>query len=298
MGLLAAGLSAALLAGCAVDLGPEIASVKKTERAYLSAIATGDGATACRQLTNDQVQAVIQAAASLGATTCPAAIEAFTHSLSAAAKHDLLTAQIVNVQINGNAGSAQIKGSSRTYGFTKQHGKWLISSGVSSAPAASSTAVPAAGVSAAAYVHAVCSAVGPFEKSVQASAGALSPSSISNPATGKTALQSFLSSVSRDAGTALSALKAAGTPKVPGGAGIETAIVAAFTRLDGALTTASSSAAALPTSSASAFQSAATGLGTTVRDSINGISASLAGLKSPGLSAAAAKDPGCASLTG
>jgi hypothetical protein len=298
MGLLAAGMTAALLAGCAVDLGPEIASVKKTERAYLTAIATGDGATACRQLTTDQVQAVIQAAASLGATSCPAAIAAFTHSLSAAAKHDLLSAQIVNVQINGNAGSAQIKGSSRIYGFTKQHSTWLISSGVSSAPAASSTAVPASGVTAAAYVHAVCSAVAPFEKRVQTSAGALNPASVASPASGKTALEAFLTSVAKDAGTALSQLKAAGTPKVPGGAGIETAIVSAFARLDAALGTASNSAAALPTTSAAAFRGAATGLGTTVRDSISGISASLAGLKSPALVAAAAKDPACASLTG
>jgi hypothetical protein len=298
-GLLAAGMTAALLAGCgSVDLGPQIAGVKKTETAYLTAVANGDGSGACSELTSSQVQAVIQSAASLGATSCPAAIGDFAHSLSAAAKHDLLTAQIVNVQINVNQGSAQIKGSSRTYGFAKQGGKWLISSGVSSAPAASSTAVPASGVAAAAYVHSVCSAVGPFEKNVQTSVGALNPKTVQSPASGKTALESFLNSVSKDAGTTLSQLRAAGTPKVPGGAGIETAIVAAFARLDGALRMASTSAAALPTTNATAFRSAATGLGTTVRDSISGISVSLASLKSPALQAAAAKDPACAALTG
>ena len=295
MGLLAAATAAALLAGCAIDLGPEIASVKKTERAYLTAIANGDGAGACSQLTSSQVQVVVQSAASLGAASCPAAIVLFSHSLPAAAKHDLLSAQIVNVQINGNLGSAQIKGSSRTYNFAKQHGKWLISGGVS-APTASSTAVPASGVSAAAFVHAVCSAVGPFEKRVQSSAGALNAGSVQSTAAGKAALESFLRGASKDAAAALSQLKSAGTPKVPGGAGIGTAIVTAFTRLDGALQAAATNAAALPTGSAGSFKSAATTLGTTVRASIAGITVSLGGLKSPALQAAAAKDPACAGV--
>ena len=296
-GVLAACLIAVLVAGCgSTNLGPSIAAVKKVERTYLTAVATGDGATACSQLTSAQIQAVTQSGASIGAVSCPAAIHDFSRSLKGPAQHDLLAAQIVNPQVNGNAASVQLKGSTQTYTFAKVGGKWLISGGISAAPAASSTAVPATGVGAAAYVHAVCSAVGPFEKSVQSSAGALNPSAIKNPAQGKTALEAFMSTVSKDAGTALSQLKAAGTPKVPGGAGIGTSIVTAFAELDTALKTASTAAASLPTTSASAFHGAATGLGTTVRNSINGISVSLGGLKSPSLEAAAAKDPACASL--
>jgi hypothetical protein len=297
-GVLAACIVAMLAAGCgSTDLGPQIAAVKKVEHTYLTAIATGDGATACSQLTSAQIQAVVQSGASIGAVSCPAAIHDFARTLKAAAQHQLETAQIVNPQVNGNAASVQLKGSTRTYTFAKVGGKWLISGGVSGAPAASSTAVPSAGVSAASYVRAVCSAVAPFEKSVQTSAGAaLNSTAIKNPAQGKTALVSFMSTASKDAATALSQLKAAGVPKVAGGSGIGVSIVTAFERLATALQTASSAAASIPTSSASAFRAAATGLGTTVRDSINGISVSLGGLKSPALQAAAAKDPACASL--
>jgi hypothetical protein len=300
MGLLAAGLTAALVAGCGggSNLGPSISAIKKTETAYLTAVAHGDGATACDQLTSAQSAAVLQAGVGAGASSCETAIKAFAHSLGATSKQALLSAKIVNVQVDPPNGSAQLKGNSRTYMFQKVAGRWLISGGVAGTSAPASTAVPKSGVSAATYVHAVCAAIGPFEKKVQASASVLSPSAITNASTGKSALQSFLKSVSAEAGAAVSQLQAAGTPKVAGGAAIETSIVGAFTRLDSSLQVATNSADALPTTSASAFHAAATALGKTIQSSTAGITASLGGLKSPALQAAASKDPACASLTG
>jgi hypothetical protein len=153
------------------------------------------------------------------------------------------------------------------------------------------------GVSPSAYVRSVCNAVGPFESSVAARSNALNPSTIRSPAEGKIALRHFLSAVAADTGTALSKLQNAGTPSVSGGDKIESAIVGAFTQLDGAMKAAARRADHLPTDSASAFQAAATALGTTVRNSMNGIGSSLSGLKSAELQKAAASEPACKRLS-
>ena len=152
-------------------------------------------------------------------------------------------------------------------------------------------------VSAAAYVRAVCNAVGPFENDVRARSNALNPSAIKSPVEGKVALKSFLSAVATDTGTALQRLRSAGAPDVPGGGRIESAIVGAFAQLDRAMRTAAKSAATLPTTSTGAFQTAATTLGTTVRNSMNGIGTSLSGLKSPALQKAALNEPACKKLS-
>ena len=151
-------------------------------------------------------------------------------------------------------------------------------------------------VSATAYVRAVCNAVGPFEQQVAARSNALDPQSIKSPAQGKVALQSFLSAIAGDTATALAKLRAAGTPNVGNGTQIQGTIVAAFEQLDRAMKGAAKSADALPTASPSAFQAAATTLGTTVRSSMNGIGSSLSELRSPALQQAAVKEPACSRL--
>jgi hypothetical protein len=152
-------------------------------------------------------------------------------------------------------------------------------------------------VSAAAYVRSVCNAVGPFERQVAARSNALDPQSIKSPDQGKVALKSFLSAIATDTDTALSRLRAAGTPNVAGGTKIESTIVAAFAQLDKAMKSAATSADDLPTASPSAFQAAATTLGTTVRSSMNGIGSSLSALRSSTLEKAALKEPACSSLS-
>jgi hypothetical protein len=153
------------------------------------------------------------------------------------------------------------------------------------------------GVSAGAYVKAICDSVGPFQKDVQARAGTLNVSTISNPASGKKALQGFLGAVAADANQALSKLKAAGTPNIQNGKSISSAMVAAFTQVKDALTRAQSQANSLPTGSPIAFKNAATAIGSTVQSSLTGIGTSLGGLKSPELEKAAAGQPDCKALT-
>jgi hypothetical protein len=143
----------------------------------------------------------------------------------------------------------------------------------------------------------VCNAVGPFESDVRARSNALSPSAITSPSAGRIALKGFLSAIAGDTGTALARLRAAGTPDVNGGGKIESAIVGSFAQLNKAMKTAATTADSLPTTSASAFQAAATSLGTTVRNSMNGIGTSLSGLKSAALQKAAASEPACRRLS-
>jgi hypothetical protein len=151
-------------------------------------------------------------------------------------------------------------------------------------------------VSPAAYVKSICSTVGPFEKDVQARSSALNLSSITNATQGKQALQGFLNAVVTDTDTAVSKLKAAGTPSVSNGKKISTALVAAFTQLRGALHQAATNAGSLPTSSPQAFKTAAQSLGNTVKGSMTSIGSGLQGLQSPDLEKAAAKEPSCKTL--
>jgi hypothetical protein len=152
------------------------------------------------------------------------------------------------------------------------------------------------GVTAGAYVKAICTAVGPFEKDVQARSSALNLSKISNPIQGKTALQGFLTAVTADTGRAVSQLKAAGSPDVTNGKQISAAIVSAFSQLQTAISQAANQANSLPTSSAAAFKTAAQALGTGIQSSIGGIGSSLSGLKSPALEKAAKSEPSCTTL--
>jgi hypothetical protein len=153
-------------------------------------------------------------------------------------------------------------------------------------------------VSPTSYARSICKAVGPFEKDVAQRSSALNLTQIKNASEGKSALQGFLAAIASDTATAVTQLKAAGTPSVKNGQQIANALVQAFTRLKAALDTAAKSALQLPTGSATAFRAAADALGTSVKSSMSDIGASLSGLKSPELETAARKVPACQTLGG
>jgi hypothetical protein len=154
------------------------------------------------------------------------------------------------------------------------------------------------GTSAAQYVKAICTAVGPFEKDVAARSNALNSAKLTSAAQGKKAVQDFLTAVSSDTDQALTKLQGAGTPNVANGKAISTTIVAAFKQLKNAIGTALTQAKALSTTSPQAFQTGAKALGATVQGSLGGISTSLGKLKSADLEKAAAKEPACKALNG
>ena len=151
-------------------------------------------------------------------------------------------------------------------------------------------------VTPASYVKSICSAVAPFEKDVQTRSSALNLTTVNSPAEGKKALQGFLNAVASDTDHTVSQIKSAGTPNVKNGKAIQTAMVSAFTQLQGAMHQAASQANSLPTTSAAAFKSGADALGGTVRNSITGIGTSLNGLKNADLEKAASGEPACKTL--
>ncbi len=155
----------------------------------------------------------------------------------------------------------------------------------------SSTVTPTA------YVTTLCKAIGPFEKNFASRERTLDPTAKNTPAERRTALISFLNGVSGDMQRTVSTLKSAGNPDVADGKKIQSAIVAAFARLESVMKSGARQAQSLPTDSATAFETAATKLGRAVQTSLAGIGTSLASLRSPKLEKAAAKVPACKTIT-
>jgi hypothetical protein len=150
-------------------------------------------------------------------------------------------------------------------------------------------------VSAAAYVKTVCSAISPLEHDVVTRTEALSAATAANAVQAKKTLEGFLAAVGQDADQAVSRISGAGTPDISNGKAVASDIVKAFTQLRDAMHAAGKKASSLPTSSPSAYKTAAQALNANVRASLNNIDAS--GLSNPAIEQAAAKEPVCKSLS-
>jgi hypothetical protein len=149
-------------------------------------------------------------------------------------------------------------------------------------------------VSAGSYVKSVCSAISPLERDVVNRSSALNNSSASNATDAKKTLQGFLNAIEQDSENAVSRIRSAGTPDISGGKTVAGAIVRTFSELRDAMRVAVTKSQALPTTSASSFNTAAQALTTSVRGSLNNIDAS--GLSNPELEKAASKESACKSL--
>ena len=149
-------------------------------------------------------------------------------------------------------------------------------------------------VSAGSYVKSVCSAISPLERDVVTRSSALNNSTATNATQAKQTLQGFLNAIEQDSEHAVSRIRAAGTPDISGGKTVSGAIVRTFSQLRDAMKVAVTKSQALPTNSASSFNSAAQTLTASVRGSLNSIDAS--GLSNPDLEKAASKEPACKSL--
>ena len=149
-------------------------------------------------------------------------------------------------------------------------------------------------ITAGTYVKSVCSAISPLERDVSIRSSALNDSTASNATDAKRTLQGFLNAIEQDSEHAVSQIRAAGTPDISNGKAVSGAIVRAFSQLRDAMKVAVSKSHALPTDSASSFNSAAQALTSSVRGALNGIDAS--GLTNPALEKAASTEPACKSL--
>ena len=152
------------------------------------------------------------------------------------------------------------------------------------------------GVSATSYVSSVCTAATTWRNSIQAAGTKLSAGVNTKSLTkAKAEYVDFVNSLVAATGQAESQLKSAGTPSVSNGTQIANSLVGIFANAKGTLQQAASSAAALPTSSTSAFESSASQVVTRIRSSLAGMS-SVTPERNAELRAAASKDKTCQSL--
>jgi predicted small secreted protein len=155
------------------------------------------------------------------------------------------------------------------------------------------------GVTPAAYVKSMCTALGNWKTDVQ-SAGSKLQSSGAQSATrpvAKRDYQTFVSALVTATRRAANALHAAGEPSVGDGKRIASGLARAFDQATVKLAQAQSQAKSIPTGSASAFQLGASSVTTQIRSALQGI-AGVAPSQSAPLRSAAAKDPACQVLRG
>lgn len=169
---------------------------------------------------------------------------------------------------------------------------------VAAAVAAAGCGGSGSGVSPAAYVKAVCTAATNWRNQIQAAGTKLSAGVNTKSLTkAKTEYLAFVDSLVTATGQAESQLKSAGTPSVSNGGQIAGSLVRIFTTARSTLAGAASQAAALPTSSVHAFETAAGTVVTSIRSSLAGMS-NVSPEKNAQLRSAASKDKTCQSLAG
>jgi hypothetical protein len=150
------------------------------------------------------------------------------------------------------------------------------------------------GVTAAAYVHSMCSALGNWKNDIQQAGAKLQSSgagTASRPMAKRYYLE-FVSALLSATQRATGALKSAGEPSVGGGRQIADGLARAFDGASHKLARASTQAGTISTASASAFQLGASAVTAEIRAALQGI-ALVKPSESPELRAAAAKDTAC-----
>jgi hypothetical protein len=127
----------ALAAGCG-GASSDTSQISSTLTTYLSALADGNGRAACDQLTGAQARAVVETAASAGATSCVDAIDELSRNLGGDEKRTLRDAKVVNIHVNRDRATADALGATQITQLVKSGGHWLISGGTTTPSAASS----------------------------------------------------------------------------------------------------------------------------------------------------------------
>jgi hypothetical protein len=153
------------------------------------------------------------------------------------------------------------------------------------------------GATPAAYVKSICTSLTNWSSGIKSAGAQLQASAAgtNSLSKGKQQYQTFVSSLVSVTGRTEQDLKAAGVPAVKSGKSISNALVSAFSQAKAGLTQAATQAAAIPTSNASAYQAAATGVTASIRQTLARM-ATVRPEKDPQLHAAAAKEPACQAL--
>jgi hypothetical protein len=153
------------------------------------------------------------------------------------------------------------------------------------------------GVTAAAYVKSVCGTLAAWKTDVTGAAGKLqtASSAAKTLAAGKREYVVFVTSLVAATRRAAAGLQAAGVPNVTNGKQGATALSQAFAHASTSLAGTITQAQAIPTTSASAYQAAASGVSNQFKQSLNGL-ANASPKRNGQLRAAAVKDPTCKAL--
>lgn len=153
------------------------------------------------------------------------------------------------------------------------------------------------GVSPSAYVKSICTSLGNWSAAIKAAGNRLQASATGTTSLvkGKQQYVAFVQSLVADTGQAVGQLQAAGTPSVKNGKQISSTLVQAFTLAKSGLSNAATEAAAIPTTNASAYQAAATGVTAAIRQTLATM-ATVRPERDPQLHAASAKEPKCRAL--
>jgi hypothetical protein len=132
----AAVIVALIITGCG-DSGDE-QKVADTVQTYLSALAEGDGAEACNQLTGEEAGRVFEEEATmlpeLGASSCADALSKLGETLGGEGKQTLERAETTNVKVDGDSATAELVGGTKTVHLRKVDGRWFISGALNAEP--------------------------------------------------------------------------------------------------------------------------------------------------------------------
>lgn len=121
---------AVLVAGCGggsstPKQSPDVSAVSKVFKRYLSALAAGDGPTACALMTKDYRDKVVSGAPS----DCAQALSTLAYQLNATEKKTLSNAVITQAKVTGDTARVKVKGQKGAAELTRASGRWLISGG-------------------------------------------------------------------------------------------------------------------------------------------------------------------------
>lgn len=152
-------------------------------------------------------------------------------------------------------------------------------------------------VSAPSYVRSVCTTAGSWYRTIEVAGGSLESTVHKSKSLtkAKAAYVGFVDALLGATQRAEQQLKTAGTPSVSGGKEISDEVIKAFDSAKRGLKTAAAEVRKAPTTSSTAFESAAAGVQGKVQRALQSMS-SLAPQKNPQLHAAALKDPACRRL--
>lgn len=153
------------------------------------------------------------------------------------------------------------------------------------------------GVSPSAYVKARCQTLSAWKTAVQNAGTKIQAERPKTLADGKQNYVAFVGRLLTATRAAAAAMRAAGTPSIPGGKQISQTLIGAFTGAERGLTRAATAANAIRTGSTSEYAKAVGALTTSISNTLSSMGSVSPG-NSPQLQAAAAKEPACKALVG